>query len=310
MAIEQRVELLIRDARAKSGHQTWDYQSGIPQREFVEYLNDAQDHLYNAILQERSTLYRKKGTNISVTAGTAEYTLPTDGYLRHNISYVRYSPTTSDRDLYPLDLRTSREQVSITGAPDSYMLRDGTLILSPIPSQGGFLQLEYQYEIPTLDIRRATVSSVDTTLITLSNDLLAETAADLTDGFVDYVSFVTKAGVILNSTPVGVLAYTASTRQLSTDTDCTAYAGSYVVFGKNASTHSSLPQIAKRYLVEYATMRAQTRDSNSEAMYTAPLLQMLEREILDAFANLEEDTPAIPILDTTWMGDPNEGESA
>lgn len=314
MSIEQRVDILVRDARQKSGHQVYSAQTGISQREFVEYLNDAQDHIYNLILQERSTLYRKKGT-LTVTAGTAEYTLPADGYLKHNINYVRYSPTGSAQDYYTLNLRTSREQLSFSGLPDSYMLRDGTLIVSPIPSQGGVLQLEYQYVLPTLDIRRAQPffisPGVGNQSIILTDVLISESTYDLSNGMVDYVCIVDKDGAALQSN-LPVVSYDSTTRELlvnpPTSLSVDGTGTGYVVFGYSATTHSALPQICKRYLVEYATMRAQTRDSNSEAMMTAPLLQMLEREILDSIANLEEDNMSVPILDSQWLGEYDEDQ--
>jgi hypothetical protein len=323
MAIEQRTDVLVRDIRAKTGHRNYDSQSGTPQREFVEYLNDGQERLYNLVLQERPTLFRKTGS-ISLTAGTSSYSLPDDVYLSHNIVKVDYSSTGNAQDYLQLEQRTSGEEVSVPGYPDSYFLRDGSIILSPIPSSTGTLRLEYQYVIPSLDIRRATISSSSSgggyvTSYTLSaTGLLDETAEDMEDGYVDNFSVVNKhTGAVLSpDTGIQLSSYDSTTRVITlvastlTTTDAaditTAIAAgtAVVVFGKYASTHSSLPQVAKRYLVEYACMRCQIRDTNAlEAALTSPLMRSMEQEVLDAFGALEEDTFSIPITDYSYLGD-------
>jgi hypothetical protein len=319
MAVEQRAELLVNEVRRKTGHRTYDAagQQGLPQREFVEFLGEAQDRIYNLLLQERPTLYRREDT-IDLTAGTAEYDLPEDCFLSHNVTKVEYSPTGNAQDYLNLEQRTSGEQVSIQGYPDSYFFRDGQIILSPIPdSSAGVVRLEYQYVIPSLDIRRGTIASSATsggyyTSVTMTPATVSEeTEAEFTDGLVDYVAVVDRNGTVTTQfTGCPVSSYNSTTGQItfvtsSVSTTGNAFAvGNYVVFGRYASTHSQLPQVAKRYLVEYACMRCQIRDSNAlEAALTSPLMQMIEREVLDAIANLEEDTFAIPILDYDYLGE-------
>ncbi len=320
MAIEQRTDVLVRDVRARTGNRTYDYSSGVPQREFTEALNDAQDGLFNRILQERSTLFRKQGTPISAVAGQATYTLPTDVYLQHNITKIEYSPTGLAQDYVPLDARISKEELSVRGYPDSYFLRDGSMIVSPIPdSSTGTFRMEYQYTIPSLDLRRATYTAVGTSggyivSLTLSlSGMLQETKDDLANGYVDYICTVDSTGASraagfrvtgFNAT-TGVLTFPASTYLSATYPNiATGMNADYLVFGQNASTHSSLPQVAKRYLVEYASARIQIRDANAlEAALTSPLMQRIEQEVLDAYASLEEDNFHIPILDYQFLGD-------
>jgi hypothetical protein len=320
MAIEQRTDVLVRDVRARTGNRTYDYQSGIAQREFVEALQDGQERLFNLILQERSTLFRKQGTPISAVAGQATYTLPTDVYLQHNINKIDYSPTGQEQDYSPLDARISKEELSVRGYPDSYFLRDGSMIISPIPdSSTGTFRLEYQYTIPSLDLRRATYTAVGTsggyvTSLTLAYAaMLQESKDDLTDGFVDYVGTVDATGAqeAVGMRPsgftaaTGVLTFPAATYAVADYPDLTpGINSSYLVFGRNASTHSSLPQVAKRYLVEYASARIQIRDANAlEAALTSQLMQSMERDIVDAYASLEEDSFQVPILDYQYLGD-------
>jgi hypothetical protein len=48
-------------------------------------------------------------------------------------------------------------------------------------------------------------------------------------------------------------------------------------------------------------LRAQIRDSSSEATETNPHHQAIEKEILDAVAELEEDIMSVPILDPSML---------
>ena len=81
----------------------------------------------------------------------------------------------------------------------------------------------------------------------------------------------------------------------------TAPVDSYVVFGKYATTHSWLPENADRYIVQYMAMASQMRDSNQEALATSELLKTMEAEIVAELIDLEEDIPAIPILDNSML---------
>ncbi len=311
----ERLDLTIRAVRDQTGNQQYSATQGIRQREFIRYANDAQMRIYNLIMQERSSLYMKLGY-LDVVANQALYTLPTDIFLKHNILKVDYS-TNGDARLYsPLDLRTPRQEVSAPGYPDSYLLRQGQIVLTPIPQQAATngLRLNYQYIIPALDIRRGTISAITTggaytTSITLTPATVTdETADDLVDGWAESVSVVNAAGTIISQStglPVssyveatGVLTFTASS-VLTASNALTV--GQYVTFGANATTHSQLPEVAERYLREYMALRIQMRDSNTESSDTSQVLRSLEEEILDSIANLEEDLPSIPILDTSML---------
>lgn len=158
----ERLDVLVRQARDQTGNQQYTSTQGIKQREFVRYANDAQMRIYNKMLMERSSLFMKESF-IDVESNEAHYDLPTDIFLKHNVLKVDYSPNGDARLYSPLDMRTPRQEVTAPGYPDCYFLRQGELILSPIPMQSAAagLRLNYQYTLPTLDLRRATVTRVD-----------------------------------------------------------------------------------------------------------------------------------------------------
>lgn len=311
MALE-RLELLIRAAREQTGNQQYSATSGIPQRNMVRHFNDGQEYIYNQIMQERSTLYKKEGF-IDVVDGQASYTLPSDVYMSHNIQKIDYTPTGDARNYYPLNMRTPREEISIRGYPEAYFLRDGKVILSPIPVRSitNGLRLNYQYVIPSLDIRRATVQSSNfnaitktVTSITLNVDsyLSSENIDELNSNWVDYICVVDKNGTILmKDLPVtgftdGVTKTITIDNSFIAQTGETLPANSFIVFGKNATTHSQLPSAAKKCLLTFVELRTQMSDSNSEAAETSPIMQVLMKDLLDSIAELEEDIWQIPII--------------
>lgn len=158
----ERFDVLVRNARDQTGNQQYTSTQGVRQREFVRYGNDAQMRIYNKMLMERSSLFMKEGF-INVVAREAHYDLPTDIFLKHNVLKVDYSPNGDARLYSPLDFRTPRQEVTAPGYPDCYFLRQGELVLSPIPMQSALagLRLNYQYTLPTLDTRRGRIERVD-----------------------------------------------------------------------------------------------------------------------------------------------------
>lgn len=159
----KRLDVLIREARERSGNARYGVNQGISQRSFVSYANDAQQRIYNKILGERSSLYIREAF-IDVQAGVAVYDLPTDVHLRHNVIKVDYSQTGDARLYSKLELRSPSQEVSSPGYPSAYFLRQGQIVLSPIPQTSATrgLRINYQYKIPEVDIRRASVSTLAT----------------------------------------------------------------------------------------------------------------------------------------------------
>lgn len=309
----KRFDLLVRDARDQSANQRYSTTQGVPQREFVRYGNSAQDRIYNLIMQAHPSIFCKESF-IDAVANQARYTLPTDVFIQHNVVKVDYSHNGNAINYFPLKLRTPRQEVSAPGYPESYFLRDGSMIVSPYPTSSitnGF-RLNYQYIIPALDIRRGSIASFVGTAPTLTSFVITddtvftqENRDELSNGYVDYVSIVTKDGVI-TAKNIPVVSYNATTRTVTCNHTMAAGEvvanGSYVVYGANATTHSSLPPVCERYITTYMALSAQARDSNVvDVSTTSPILQAIEKEILDSVADLEEDITAVSILDRDFL---------
>lgn len=307
----QRLDILQRDARLQAGAKNYTPTAGVRMSEVVRYANEGQSGILNKILQTKSSLFTRQ-TTITITPQVAAYpipgTVPNVVHTSGNITGISYSFDGNPQNFYPLDFRSARQEISINAYPTSYFLRDGQIVLSPIPNQAaGVLRVDYQYALPRLDIRRALISAHNTTSITftVNSTLLAETEEDLTNGLVDFISVVDKDGtVVANAIPV--TSYAASTHILTctlTAAQVTAVQNStnWVVFGFYTTTNSLLPEICERYVTHYMARYIQMRDSNSETSVTQEVLDDLQAEILAATADLEEDMPAIAILDRSFM---------
>lgn len=313
MAIS-RLDLLVREARDKSGNQNYGDTQGVPQRVMVSAANAAQDRLYSLMLQRRPSLFVKQAF-IDTVSNQAEYDVPSDTFLSHRIVSIEHTPNGNAQLYYPLNQRTPRTQVSLPGMPESYFLRNKKIILSPYPMTGytSGLRINYQFTVPRLDIRRAKIDQVsgdiNTTELVLVDDawITEETENDLVNNWVDYLSFVSPQGVYdATDQNRAFVSYDPSTKILFVEGVISPgmTPGNFVVFsrgGIDTTTHSVLPDVCERYISEYMTLRIQMSDTSSEAAVTSPLLQAIEREILDSIEQLEEDLFAITILDSSML---------
>src|SRR5687767_14310878 len=124
MALEKRLDILVRQAREQSGNAEYGADTGIKQREFVRWANDAQERLYNQMQSTHTTLFTKEGF-LDATQDVASYALPNDVYLSQNVLKVEYSQSGDARLYQKLEFRTPSQELSVPGYPTEYFLRNG-----------------------------------------------------------------------------------------------------------------------------------------------------------------------------------------
>lgn len=303
----RRIEFLITDVRASTNNQEWSQSEGVPQSEFIRWLRDAQRRLHNLISQQHPTVFVKEAI-LDVVQGQESYPVPSDAFLGQKIIAMEYSSTGNINAFRPVELGRFKERHRVPGYPRIYIPRDGSFLLNPIPqsnvAQG--LSVTYQYVLPTLDIRRGSIaSSVLTsspnhvTSITLNNDSTLDPT--IFAAGVDYVCIVDKDGNFLMK-DIAISSWNPTTLTLTGDatflyqTGETIPAGSYIVVGKNTSTHSPLTDLCEDYLMDYCGYQILRRDSNIDSAEALSNLQAKEKEIVDSYANLSEDFEGIPIV--------------
>ena len=220
--------------------------------------------------------------------------MPSDIFLDNSLYKVELNLGSSVyQPLKRLDLA---ERDTVFG----YIIFNKKICVSPVQKVGitDGLRVTYAKKLPKLDIRRGTVASfISGTSVTVTNyaGLL------VTDNQEDYFCVVGRDGIIkasglnLNSFAAGVI---------STDSTITGIAvGDFVVLGKMTTTNSELADSCERYLTEYCNFRFSIRDTNIDTQALSPLLQSIEKELIDLYKNNVSDPVYPPITNYDYFYD-------
>lgn len=317
----RRVRRLIDAARRLSENDgTVTSTAGISDEEVVQYLNDAQDHIFNR-MEDISSEYFTEEDFISTVRDQEAYGLPPRTYLGSNVLTVEYSRDGSTNYFYMLPFASMKDRNTNTDAqyPNQYILRNGQILLNPIPDSAvtNAVRVNRVVERPRLDKRRAqidavTVSSGEVTALTV--DITDYTnyfpyATAFSDSSIlvdDYFSIVDAAGTIKArnipitaiSTSTGVATITSYTPEETTET---AAIGDYLVAGANATTHAQLPDICERFLIHYTAIQLMLRDGTVNIEGQADILQRIEATILNAWSGNVDDVVTPTITDYTYF---------
>jgi hypothetical protein len=258
-----RVDLLIKDSRIASLSKDYGETYGIGQDFFVVALNKAnlvlQTHMI-AELSEAFVTYKEYDITES-----SEYVEQPDNIFAPNYIYeVRYKAAGSDCYDEPLEAVGERGDEQ-AGAPEAFFLDEGRIYLDPVPSSGT-LRVRYEKRIERLDYRRGRIASTTGTLpsletITLEDDEYLDTVtlatANLQLGVLEYVCVVDYRGTILMRNIPIEGTYDIDNRTLTVvsgfeaEDDETIPDGAYITFGADATTHSSLPDIAELFFIQF-----------------------------------------------------------
>lgn len=309
----RRLDRLITAARLESENSgVVSSTAGITDEEFVQWANDAQDHLQNKIDVETYGPFAEE-TFIDVVANQEAYSMPARALLGDNISKLWYSDTGQTSDYYPLNRVGQEERNSSRFAylPTKYIVRKNRILINPVPQKSitNGIRLDYAKALDRVDKRRAivdavTLDTVNRTITALSLDVSSTDpifiAADVTVD--DFISIVDRNGVIkMQNIPISAVNETTGDVTVISgfvyESGETIAVGDYVVSGQYATTHSRLPDSCEMYLIQYMVYRALMRDSasDSQARYDTILAPMIE-SLLSGFAELTNDVEHIPVL--------------
>lgn len=307
----RNVSLLITASRRATENQEFTDTAGIQDEEFLQYFNDGQEEIHS-VLNSMFPHILMGEKIIACTQSQEAYDIPSNAYLGTRIDMVEYSPSGITQDYYPLKKGSLKERLNGISSNPSFYIRNGTqLLLQPPPQQAGNLRVSYQRSIPKLDKQRATVLSVtlDTNAKTITSlvfdpNLELDSAALLEE---NYLCIVDKFGQVkMQGIPVS--AIDTSTGAVTIDagfvfeTGETIAAGDFAVRGKYASTHSQLPDVCEKYLLEYGNTRILMRDSSTDADSIAQILAKVQATLQTAFAEPDSDPDYVPVLDGQYLG--------
>jgi len=294
----RRLELLINQSRRATENNDV---AGISTLEFEQYYNNAQDRLQALIhtAHPETDFFAAEGF-VSLTPNTDAYDLTTMKDEDENIfnsrilafNSVFLVERTEGNAYFPLKFISSKERRTGYG----YFFQNKKIILAP-SSSGSFpkgVRITYAKKLRDLGIRRGEITSLSPLTITALGD-----ATDLND--TDYLTIVNKDG-ISKVDDVEMGGWNSGTGIITTTTDVSAAAvGDYVVYGEFASTHSELPDICERYLLEFCNMKIFMRDSSADASMQSSLVKSLEDDILELFKDNTGDVVHVPISSTDYM---------
>lgn len=307
----RKVEQLITASRRATSNLDYGENAGVQDEEFIQALNDAQEEIQTLL----NSLFPTILVNQKVFSGSANvdtYDIPSDCFMGTRIENLEYSPTGNAQNYYVIKKGAPKERINGVSGNPSFYIRQGTqLIIQPPPQGGGTFRLLYQRVIPVLDKRRATVSSavLDTTARTITS-LYLDTTVDLDDAALieqNYITIVDKNGAVkMQGIPVDSINTGTGQVNVSAgfvyDAGQTIAAGDYAVRGKYSSTHSQLPDLCEKYLLEYCNMRIFVRDSSTDQAEVAALMGKIEDTLKNAFAQPDNDPDRIIIIDPSYLG--------
>jgi len=306
----RRLDLLISEARQETDNSLFTDETGIQDSEFIRWANSGQSKIISLIQRAHPDLFQREN-EIAGVQGQEEYSLPAKTFLGTRVQQIEYSRTGLKRDYYLLKKGSLKERVNgPVGSPSFYIRFSGKFLVQPSPETTGKFRVVTQLALPRIDIKRATVSSAvlntgnnTITSLTLDTTLNIDASEIISEG---YICIVDKDGnILMEGIPVDDVNTTTGVVTIHTGftftTGETIPSGSFVVLGNYSSTHSSLPDIAERYLVEFMIWKVEKRDSNNSSTEANQELDLIAADIVDSFSEADEDVSYVPILDSQYM---------
>lgn len=289
----RRLELLINDIRFNSDNEQT---TRFPSIRLMKFFNDAQREIQSMIIGADEIGKHFIGADtIDTVSGQESYDLPSDIFANSYVLSVGYSLDQSSLPYYtPLDQISDRERGTRLG----YVLRNSTLLMSPIPTvpMTDGIRVDYVRKLYTLSIRIGSIASfISGTSITLNAGYSTATITD----YEDFVTVVDKDGVIKQS---GIRLNSYSTGVIGTDTTLTGItAGDYVVLGRVASSHSELPDICEGVLTMMVEKAIQRVDASQEFNWADLITEEQKASILSVFQGADHDVKSPPITNHEYL---------
>lgn len=304
----RRIDFLLLEARRISKNEANpDGSYAIPDEELLGYMNNAQDNIQSIISNQRSTarffLVNKVITSVANVDG---FSLSDRIFYNKQFAQVEFSATGALTDYVVIDrCELFNRDTNSSSYPVGYYTRFGLIYSVPILSTTGYWRVTYERSLDDLDKRRGTVLSVTGLTSTTFTSLTVASDADETSSpnlsTIDYICINDKDGNVL-AYNIPVLSYDSTTNILvpstfTFQTGETIPAGSFITFGKYATTHSKLFDEAERYLVHYCAESVLHKDSSDDVAKESEILQRMEDNIRRTAAAQTPEPQMIPQRD-------------
>lgn len=301
-----RTDKLLLNSRILSLQKDFGDEYGIATDFFLVALNQAQLKIQTFLVTQMSEPF---SDYYEVACdGSESYAQPTNIFAHNMIYDVWYSSDGIYWSEQPLQRKYDRGNtyVGSTGEPEEFMIDGGRVYLDTRPSTGS-IRMRFESRINRLDIRRGTVENKNITggellTITLEDDSNLDNDAI---GAAEYVCVVDRYGTIL-ARNIPVASYDSSSLVITVesgfelDADETVDVGAYVVVGADTSTHSTLPDIAEAYYLDYCENAVHELVSSTDADKSNPKLKEYLAQIGELYQQMPSGRMAIPERRGDW----------
>jgi len=311
-----RLDTLITHVRSATENQEVSSSVGIPDAEFIRYFNEAQDHIVAKIIQQHKYVFGQE-VIIPIVRSQEAYDVPDEAFVKNKLLYVEYSDDGNPDNYFPLRSKTLLERYSFgSGVPNRYVLRNGQILLSPIPmSLGASLRVNYIKRPCDLDVRRGSVSAVtlDPSTNTITSLTLTITSDNVSEfnlnedhiTIIDRLGNIKMKGVLADSTGITgagpTYTFNVDSSFVYQDGESISV-GNYIVFGEFASSHHQLDDQVERFLTTWVMWKIYKRDVAAQNTQDIEReLNILEQDIIESYANIEDGMVTSPII-YNWEG--------
>lgn len=301
----KRLEQLIDMARNLSGNTRYDDDSGVPQKVFVQYFNNAQDSLIKEVVNLKTKFLLKTSDVIPIVSGQETYSYPYDLYMQH-IDTIQWTDKTFGSYYQTLYKNYTKEKVTNTiGFPFGYIMQNDGYHLNP-PMTNGFLYLTYIKSLPKLQKKGGAITAVSLAGQTLSGLTISTSgtydSVEINDDF--YLCVVDKHGIQkarnIEYTSQAAGVFTLPSQALGTGQ--TIAVGDFIVVGKNSTNLPEWPDVCESYLVKHAVYDAKYSDSSSWSTEAKDDMRAFFQTLSGSFATLSDDVTDIAMTNTDFIG--------
>lgn len=298
------INKLLSQIRRQTENEEYDLDNlGISDDEIIQYINDAQYNLQALVVNKHPRAFINEV--IIPVDGSESYALPTDCFLGNKVHNVEYSPSGSSEDYYPLEQETIKSRVSgVDGSPTKYIRMSGKILLTPQPTTGGSLRVNYVQRLKELDKRQAKITQSATVSSSGTFDIVTDEVLSYVKGLQneEYICIVDKKGhSIVKNIEIDSLnnfTITCKAHTLAEGEPINIPAGSFIVGGLDTTTHSGLDISVERYLISYAAFKILKRDSSVDSAEAAQELSAMIQEIVSSYSLITDDVEFIPQLNS------------
>lgn len=285
----KRLEFLINNVRRTTNNKD---DNKVTWYDMVDYFNRAQDKIKSIIFNSNNNnnIFNKVYTT-SIVGGQEGYTLPSDIYGVNSISSVFLS--TNGTSYKALDKISPKTENNSFG----YYVMDNVLYLAPIPNESytNGIRVIYNYVLPSLSVRVATISGYDVlTGIISTTGFKAEISS-----ISDYICVVDSEGTIVNQ-GLPIITFNPNSGAITTTAGLTITNGNYIVVGEFATTHSRLPAECETLLMNLVERMIFAVDSSSDVSVSTTLTGEELSLVTGLFQENSYDNMTVPITSTDF----------